>query len=78
MDKKEQKRAEMPQGEKNLQCFWLLSEIKPPNNGKYEVITSKGRVVLASYESFLGNDVWAADYHLHEIGESVLAWRFLK
>lgn len=59
-------------------CFWLLSETKPPQSGKYEVITSIGRVVQINYESFLGNDIWECGYELHKINESVVAWRFLK
>jgi hypothetical protein len=59
-------------------CFYLLSETKPPENGKYEVITSRGRIVEINYESFLGNDIWEAGYELHQINESVVAWRFLK
>jgi len=59
-------------------CFYLLSEIKPPKNGKYEVITSRGRVVKINYELFLGNEIWEAGYELHEINESVVAWRFIK
>jgi hypothetical protein len=58
-------------------CFYLLSEIKPPKNGKYEVITSRGRVVKINYESFLGNDIWEAEYELHQINESVVAWRYV-
>lgn len=59
-------------------CFYLLSETKPPKNGKYEVITSRGRVVKVNYETLLGNDIWEAGYELHQINESVVAWRFLK
>ena len=59
-------------------CFYLLSETKPPKNGKYEVITSRGRVVKVNYETLLGNDIWEAGYELHQINESVVAWRFVK
>lgn len=59
-------------------CFYLLYETKPPKNGKYEVITSRGRVVKVNYKTLLGNDIWEAGYEIHQINESVVAWRFLK
>ena len=59
-------------------CFYLLSETKPPKNGKYEVITSRGRVVKVNYETLFGNDIWEDGYELHQINESVVAWRFVK
>ena len=59
-------------------CFYLLSETKPPKNGNYEVLTNRGRVVKVNYETLLGNDIWEAGYELHQINESVVAWRFLK
>jgi hypothetical protein len=59
-------------------CFYLLSETKPPKNGKYEVITSRGRVIKAYYEELLENDIWEAGYEIHQPNEKVLAWRFLK
>lgn len=59
-------------------CFYLLSETKPPKNGNYEVLTSRGRVIKAYYEELLGNDIWEAGYEIHQPNEKVLAWRFLK
>ena len=59
-------------------CFYLLSETKPPKNGNYEVITSRGRLIKVNYETLLGNDIWEAVYELHQPNEKVLAWRFLK
>lgn len=59
-------------------CFYLLSETKPPKNGNYEVITSRGRVIKAYYEELSENDNWEAGYKIHQPNEKVLAWRFLK
>lgn len=57
--------------------FYLLSEAKPMVNGKYEVVTNRGRVLEVNFESFLGNSIWETD-HLHfEQNEEVIAWRWL-
>jgi hypothetical protein len=57
--------------------FLLLSEIKPVKSGKYEVITSGGRVVKCYFENFLGNCIWEIFNNENTLNESVIAWRFL-
>jgi len=58
--------------------FFLLTEYIPKNNGTYEVITSKGRVVESEYEKFLENHIWVSKNITPESNEIVIAWRFLK
>ena len=59
-------------------CFFLLSEMKPPQTGDYEVITNRGRIVECKYKNLLGNDTWETKYENHNLNEKVVAWRFLK
>jgi len=54
--------------------FCLLEESKPPKSGKLQVITNKGRVLNANYDTLCGNDIWEVDWKEHSLNEKVIAW----
>ena len=57
--------------------FAKLSEQKPFIIGNYEAITNRGRIIKIKGEKLMNNWIWETKIDNHNIGEEVIAWRFL-
>jgi hypothetical protein len=43
---------------KNLSGYILITDEKPENGETVLVVTNKGNIIEARFETFLGNDIW--------------------